>query len=381
MVFWKKEGFNHLLRTETDPVYTPNIDQLAENGLVFTQATSTHPVCSPHRAMLMSGMYPSRNGVEDLNCKAGRTQGLHNEIECFTDVLAKAGYETAYVGKTHWERTEPLFDKDFNFVGTTEEPGGHYANQFDTYIPPGRGRHSNKYWFQIFTDNHFKAKAYSNRPELVDGKKDGQPLHTSNFNPKIEADAVIKFLENKNRERDSEKPFSIFWAPNPPHNPYFDIEDCEEDIYNEFYKDMPLKQQLYRGNFEPRKESEPEIYDAEKNTAIYYSLVTGIDRQLGRIIEALEATGELDNTIIVFTSDHGEMMGSHGVSGKNYAEDESFLVPFIIQYPKKIKARTDDLLLGSVDIMPSILGLMGLEDMKPKTVEGTNYSQGLLSEN
>jgi arylsulfatase A-like enzyme len=164
MSFWKKPGFNKLLRTETDPVYTPNIDRLAEKSVVFTQATSTHPVCSPHRAMLMSGVYPSRNGVENVNCYAGRPQGLHHNIKCFTDVLAESGYETAYVGKTHWERTEPLFDNDLNYVGTADAPGGNYANLYDTYIPPGRGRFSNTFWFQQFRDDHFDALTYSNRP-------------------------------------------------------------------------------------------------------------------------------------------------------------------------------------------------------------------------
>ncbi len=379
MGFWKQPGFDQLLRTETDPVQTPNIDRLAREGLVFTQATSTHPVCSPHRAMLMSGMYPSRNGVENVNCHAGRQQGLHNNIECFTDVLAEAGYETAYVGKTHWERTEPLFDKAFNYVGTTEPPGGNYVNSYDTYIPPGEGRHGNRFWYQLLKDNHFKAIAYASRPELVGGKQDGQPVMTDRFGPGLEADIVIRFLENRNGERDSSKPFSIFWAPNPPHNPYFSLDDCEQDIYERYYRDMSAEELIYRRNIRPRLASEPERYDAEKCAPIYYALVTGVDRQLGRVLDALEKTGEAGNTIVVFTSDHGEMLGSHGVMGKNCYEDESFLVPFLIRYPDRIKPHADNLLLGSVDIMPSMLGLMGLEDRIPKTVEGTDYSRGIAT--
>ncbi len=379
MGFWKKLGFNKLLRTETDPVYTPNIDRLAERSVVFTQATSTHPVCSPHRAMLMSSMYPSRNGIEDLNCKSGRMQGLHYNVKYFTDVLAEAGYETGYVGKTHWNRTEPLFDKDFNYVGTRDAPGGVYANPYDTYIPPGRGRLSNKYWVQLFRDDHFDSLAYSNRPELVNGNKDGQPYRPRRFTPEVEADAIIKFLENKGGEREAGKPFSLFWAPNPPHNPYFSPADCEKDIYEKHYRDMPLEKLMYRENIKPRLASENEKFDPVKCTAVYYSLITGVDRQLGRILQALEKSGEADNTIVVFTADHGEMMGSHGVMGKNYYEDESFLVPFLISYPKTIKPRADDLLLGSVDIMPSMLGLLGLGSRIPETAEGVNYSQGIAT--
>jgi arylsulfatase A-like enzyme len=105
---WQEPGYRDAVRGVTDPVHTPVLAKLAKESVLFTQAVSTHPVCSPYRAMLMSGMYPSRNGVMDLNCRNGRTQGLHHDITCFTDVLSDAGYATAYVGKTHWERTEPL---------------------------------------------------------------------------------------------------------------------------------------------------------------------------------------------------------------------------------------------------------------------------------
>ncbi|MFC1763776.1 sulfatase [Planctomycetota bacterium] len=381
MGFWKKPGFNKLLRTETDPVVTPNIDRLAAEGVVFTQATSTHPVCSPHRAMMMSGMYPSRNGVEDLNCYAGRSQRLHPHIKCFTDVLAEAGYETAYVGKTHWERTEPLFDKEFKYVGTAEVPGGHFANRYDTYIPPGPSRHGNKYWFQLFKDNHFNSLAYSNRPELVKGKKDGQPYRPRRFTPEVEADAIVKYLENANGEREPGQPFSLIWSPNPPHNPYSSPKHCERDIYEKYYQDMPVEKQLYRKNIKPLLGSENKNNVPAKCAPVYYSLITGVDRQLGRILQALDKTGEADNTIVVFMADHGEMMGSHGVMGKNYYEDESFLVPLIIRYPAKIKPHTDDLLLGSVDIMPTLLGMMGFGRRIPESVEGMDYSQGITTGN
>ncbi|MEM9420654.1 MAG: sulfatase-like hydrolase/transferase, partial [Planctomycetota bacterium] len=119
---WRDPAFQHAIRGVSDPVETPHLDALARESVVLNQACSTHPVCSPHRAMLMSGMYPSQNGVMHMNCKEGRTQGLKHGITCFTDVLAAEGYDTAYVGKTHWERTEPLFDKENRYVGISEEP-------------------------------------------------------------------------------------------------------------------------------------------------------------------------------------------------------------------------------------------------------------------
>ena len=379
MGFWKKPPFDKLLRTETDPVYTPNIDRMAKDGVVFTQATSTHPLCSPHRAMLMSGMYPRRNGVYDMNCRNGRDLGLHHDIVCFTDVLASVGYETAYVGKTHWEKTEPLFDEQFNYVGVSDPPGGFLANTYDTYIPPGPGRHGNAFWFQQIRDRHFDALSYSNRPELVGGNKDGEPYRSKRFSTEVEADVIIRFLENHNAERTPNQPFSIFWAPNPPHPPYRTLKDCEQHVYNAHYRDMPNSERMYRENIPPRLASHPGGYDAEARAPVYYSLITGVDRQLGRVLDALEETGEADNTIVVFTSDHGEMLGSHGLMGKTVFEDESFLVPLLIRYPKKLSPRVDDLLLGTVDIMPTILGLMDLEDHLPSTAEGVDYSRGVAT--
>ncbi len=382
---WNDPEYRAFLSTVADPVHTPNIDKLAKSGLLFTQATSTHPVSSPHRAMLLSGMYPHLNGIEDINCKLDREQELHHDIECFTDVLYKAGYETAYIGKTHWHKTERLFDENGTFVNSLEAPGGHDVGLFDTYVPEGASRHGNKYWFQQLNDNHFNAIAYSNRPELIGGKKDGELYRPQEFTSKTEADVAIKFLRNQDGERDADSPFSIMWALNPPHPPYFRLSDCDSTIYNKYYRDLPTDELLVRDNYVSGAKAGDYTSSGdqklEMNARIYFSLIKGIDHEIGRVLEVLEEIGEADNTIIVFTSDHGEMMGSHKLTGKNSIHDESFLVPFIIDYPGVIEHRTEDLLLGTVDIMPTMLSMMGLKDMIPATVMGQDYSQGLITGN
>lgn len=381
---WSDPHYRNVLSTAGDPVHTPNIDRLAREGLVFTQATSTHPVSSPYRGMMLSGMYPSRNGIEDANCKLGRNQELKHDIVCLTDVLRGAGYETAYVGKAHWHKTEALFDAQGNFVNTTEAPGGHSVGPYDMYVPEGRSRHGNAYWFQQLNDSHFNPIAYSNRPELIGGRKDGGQYRPERFSAATEADVVIRFLRNEDRERDASKPFSIFWAINPPHPPYSRLTDCDTAVFNRYYRDLSPEELLVRENVvKPSEKDKPADQNRRKrlemNARVYFSLVKSVDEQIGRVLDTLEALGELDNTIIVFTSDHGDMMGSHGLSGKNSIYDESFLVPFIIRYPEKLRHRTEDLLLGSVDIMPTMLGLLGLGDRIPSTCAGHDYSEGLVS--
>ena len=373
---WSDPAYKNALTTLGDPVHTPNLDKLAKQGVLFTQVCSTFPVSSPHRGMLLSGMYAQTNGL-DLNCKLGRKQELNHEIECLTDVLAKAGYETAYVGKTHWHKTEALFDSQGNYVGSKQEPGGHSNSEFDTYIPEGKSRHSNQYWFQHITDNHFNAISYSNQPELINGKKDGQSHRSHQFSAKEEADIVIQYLENKNNQRDSSKPFSVIWSLNPPHPPYFKLSDCDTTIYNQYYKDLPVNQLFVRQNVDEKTKTSAPNNKTELNARIYFSLITAIDREIGRVLQKIEEMGEADNTIVVFASDHGEMLGSHQKMGKSVIYDESFLIPFIVRYPQKLTHHLNDLMLGAVDIMPTMLGLMGLSNMIPASVMGHDYSEGI----
>lgn len=374
---WNDPAYKQVLTTVGDPVYTPNLDKLAKEGVLFTNVCSTQPVSSPHRAMLLSGMYPSKNGVKG-NCYLGNSEELHHDIVCLTDVLAQEGYETAYVGKTHWHKTEALFDKDGNYKGTIENPGGVCVNRWDTYIPEGKSRHSNKFWFQQLKDSHFNAYAYSNHPELVGGKSDGESFRPKRFTAEVEADIVIDYIKNKGNVRDENRPFSMIWSINPPHPPYNKISDCDSTIFNKYYKNLDFEDLLIRENvFKPKNQKAFE--KLKLNAKVYFSLVKSVDEEIGRVLKALEEKGLVDNTIVVFTSDHGEMMGSHGKMQKSVFYDESMLVPFIIKYPMKLKPKVENLMLGSADIMPTMLGLMGLENKIPKTVMGSDFSDGLLT--
>lgn len=378
---WTKPQFRGALKTVSDPVHTPALDRLAEESVVFTRATATAAVCSPSRAMTMSGAYPSRNGVAG-NCRETSTDSMSNDITCLTDVLADAGYETSLVGKTHWERNLPLFDQEGNYVGTEAAPGGHYINFYDTYIPPGKGRHSNRYWYQTIRDKHYDPLAYSSVPALVGGKKDGEVYHTQGFASVIEADVVIDYLKNKNGERDPKKPFSMLWNTIPPHSPYSSVDDCQQDLYDSYYKEMPVDRLLNRPNVNEKKANYPangKTANLELDARVYFALVSSVDRQVARILQALDDSGEADNTIVIFTSDHGEMMGSHGLFAKSVIYDEAFLVPLMVRFPQRLRARTEDLMIGKVDLMPTILGLVGLGSLIPESVQGVDYSDGLLT--
>lgn len=376
---WSDPAFRDVLSTVGDPVHTPNLDKLAKQGVLFTQACSTSPLSSPNRAMMMTGMFSKENGV-DMNCYKGRAAGVPDNIDGFTDVLAKDGYETAYIGKTHWIRTEALFDGEGSFVNSTEAPGGHYVNDFDTYIPDDKRRFGNEYWFQQFVDNHFDAIAYSNRPELVGGKRDGELYRPHRFTTSVEADIIVDYLKNNADQRDPSKPFSLFWAINPPHPPYSKVSDCREEVFNAYYKELKQEEVLLRPNVKSGVGTK--IENLEKLTLmskVYFSLIKSVDDEIGRVLNTLDEEGLSENTIVIFTSDHGEMMGSQGYTGKGVMYDESFLVPFMIRYPNRIKPAICDLMIGATDIMPTILGMMGVGDKLPQTVMGADYSKGIMN--
>jgi arylsulfatase A-like enzyme len=366
MGFWSQPKFRKYLKTTPDPVKTPNIDKLAGEGVVFSRVVSNFPICSPYRAMLMSGMYPENNGIWN-NCRKGRKDELRQDAECFTDILNKAGYNTAYFGKCHWHKTEPLFDNKGNFVGKTTAPGGNYVNPYDTYVPPGRSRHSIEYFYQALKDSHFDPRCYSNDPATVAGKKDGQVHLPRKYTPANEAQHVIDYIKNTRGQRDPKKPFVLMWALNPPHSPY-DIDNCDLEAYKKYYspeKVKDFKSLLVRKNVIPEKGS---------FVRYYFANVTGVDRYIGKVLKALDKAGLKDNTIVVFTADHGEYLGSHGRRGKGGPEIESMAIPFIVRWPGKLKPHVDDMILSVPDVMPTLLGLAGMKNRIPKEVQGTDYA-------
>lgn len=357
--FWDKEGFKGAIRTKADPVSTPNLDNFATKALVLTNAVSNCPLCSPHRGSLMTGLYPGSSGVP-LNCNAMRPiSSLRDDVICFSDVLKNEGYDMAYFGKWHL---------DFPTPNDPANPG-HFVDPrdpaWDTYTPKEK-RHGFELWYSYGTwDVHKEPHYYDTNGKRYEPKE---------WSPKHEADKVISYLKNEDKQRDENKPFAVFVSMNPPHSPYNSTDDCMEEDYK-LYEDTPLNKLLHRDNANtdmPKAQSAP----------FYFANVTGVDREFGRIINYLKEIGEYDNTIIVFTSDHGETMCSQNTNDpKNSIYSEAFDVPFMIKWPEMGKARLDDLLMGSPDIMPTMLGLMGFGDKIPKNVQGNNYSDAFLNKN
>lgn len=354
MQFWSQDGFKQQVRFKADPVITPNLNQFAREAVVFTSAQSNCPLSSPHRGMLLTGMYPDGSGVT-LNCNDTRPiSNLKQDVTAISDVFSQNGYDCAYIGKLH---------VDYPTKNNPQNPGTYVEDRnpvWDAYTPKER-RHGFNFWYSYGTFDEHKNPHYWD----TDGKrydpKEWSPIH--------EADKAIEYLTNI---RDKSKPFFMVVSMNPPHSPYRSLDDCMEQDYN-LYKNIPLMKLLVRPNVNPS------LTAKMANAPYYFASVTGVDREFGRILNALKELGLDKNTIVVFSSDHGETMASHVEDPKNSPYTEAMNVPFMIRYPEHLKPHVTHLLLSTPDIMPTLLSLSGLKSSIPASVQGTDLSGEIKS--
>jgi len=303
-------------------VETPNLDRLAGESANFTYAVSNCPVCSPFRASLLTGRYPLTHGVflNDLR--------LNNEAVSIADAYAGAGYETAYIGKWHVDGT------------------GRSA-----YIPPERHQ-GFKYWKVLECTHDYNHSVY------YEGNSDARKTWQG-YDAYAQTDDAVAYVNARARDR---KPFCLFMSWGPPHAPY---RTGPKELTDKYDK-MKL---TLRANV-PSEHAAA----AQRDLAGYYAHCTALDRCMGKVLDALRRTGLEENTIVVFTSDHGDMLHSRGAMKKQQPYDESVRIPFLLRCPAawNVKPAAINEPLGVPDIMPTLLGLSGIDI--PETVEGDDHS-------
>jgi arylsulfatase A-like enzyme len=335
-----------------DPTITPKIDKFASESLVFENAVSNCPLCSPYRGMLMTGRWPHSTGIVTNCCSAFPDVYLRDDEVTFTDVLNKSGYDVAYLGKWH-------LDTPIN-VPKAE----HWTKAiWETYVPKER-RHGINFWYAYnCSDNHMNPHYW------VGNAAENEKFYAKEYSPDHEAKVAAKFIENADgKQRDPKNPFAIFIAMNPPHPPF----ELVPEKYKILFARRKSEDLLNRPNV--KRGHKPSMISVQD----YFAQVYGVDQAFGRILDTIDKMGLQDDTIIVFSSDHGEMMGSHGRMGKSVPYEESLRIPFIVRWPGKIKAGRESLHINVPDYMPSLLSLMGMKDLIPQQVEGTDYSEVFL---
>lgn len=332
-----------------EPVKTPRLDAFAQESVNLTQAISNYPVCVPYRTILMSGRYPFGNGVY-VNCFWDGRQ-MPESLVWWPEVLKRNGYATAYLGK--WHISVP----DRRYQG--KKVAG-------TWLSPKR-RHG----FDLFychDGNHHLRNRYVHGDWPCDRSET-----VEQWTPEHETDVALRWLENKDGvQRDPSKPFALVVSWNPPHSPYH----LHPERYMEPYGALDVEMLCTKAPDVPSKGTRwGEYY--RKQILHYYAAITGIDEQFGRLLDGLKRLGLERDTIVVFTSDHGNCLGRHGEISKNNHYEESLRIPLLFRWPGKIPARKDPLLFSVADMYPTLLGLVGLAQEAPKGLDGADLS-GIL---
>jgi arylsulfatase A-like enzyme len=330
-------------------VKTPNIDRMAANGVNFRNAFCQNGVCVPSRVAIMTGQYPTTNGVF-----ANDVMGIPASLLSLAAYLQPFGYQTAMVGKKH--------------MPSWPTHGFQYERLCYHADAPLRELHYYNYLKRHGLHEHYD--------ELGDVEKfTSFDSHIPNEHSMEvwTGDEAIEYL----KQRDNEKPFFAqvsFERPHPPLSPSFDCPfqyDPESLTLPENSEENIGKSPFYFNRNVELKWSSATHGEAELRKALarYYSLITLIDQQVGRIIEELTKNGELDNTIIIFTADHGDFAGEYSRMAKGFNYDAIHRIPMIWHMPKRfqISERTEEM-VEEIDIFPTICDL--LEIPIPKAVQG-----------
>lgn len=340
-VFSDQQTFDMLGCYGNDQIISPNIDQLAEEGLRFNHCISNSPTCTPYRGMLMSGRHALHNG-----CFTNDRPLIPGHGKKFAEVLRDAGYHTAYVGKWHL------------LGGDRDRP-----------IPPGPMRYG---FDELFYSNNCHVDF---RPgKCFYWNEEGEKVYFDEWEVYGQTNQALDFLEGC---KDQENPFALFISWHPPHDwGKFEGEDGKMHFRYETMDDLMAYYQRDSIKVRPGTESSPDL------RRMYHgqmAMVTGVDLAFGQLMDKLKDMGVEENTLVVFTSDHGDMLEfCNATVPKQYPHDYSLRVPYIMRWPGVIAANEEtDLLFSALDIMPTILGLLDLEI--PDGVQGKNLADPILS--
>lgn len=331
--------------SHADQVLTPNMDLFARESLCFDHAYSTFPLCTPHRGSLMTGKYPLSIGLW-TNCKIGLEEKimLKPQETCIGNVLQGAGYETGYIGKWHLDASEQNFTRH-------PESG---AQNWDAYTPPGERRQGFAYWLSYGAcDDHLNPHYWADSPKQICPGK---------WSAEYETDKALEYLEE---HREGDDPFALFVSYNPPHLPY----ELVPERYYEKFRDLEIS---WRPNV-PKEKRTPEMETIARQ---YFAAIYGIDEQFGRILRFLREKGMEENTLVVLSADHGEMLGSHGLMSKNIWYEESIHIPLLMRQKGRIRPGRSQVLFASLDHMPTLLELLGLPI--PDTCQGISHASSVL---
>ncbi len=332
--------------TQTPAVQTPNLERLAQEGLSFNRYYVNLPLCTTYRAILLTGRWPYQQGlIANHMALAERVDLPENERHRGTLAWAfkDAGYATGYFGKWHLGGNVAMPGRET--TGTVQESRNALPFGFDRSIV----------WWG--TNNHRKSRF------SVDGGDAVEWEGASNATSTVEQ--ALEWITEASR---GEEPFFVVISLNPPHGPFHDALDDKKALYPD-ETTLPFHPLDQIRNWEHHRD--------------YHALISGIDDDVGRVDAALEGLGLSENTVVIYTSDHGAMTGIEGIAygQKRNPHDESARVPFIARWPGKIPAGGEvETLFSAIDVFPTLAALVGLDGDYVRTLPGVDLSRTFLGE-
>jgi len=336
---------------------TPSLDRIAAEGALLENCFCTNSICTPSRATIITGQYSHTNGVTTL------TGAIEPARQTLALEMKKAGYETAMVGKWHLKQEPAAFD--------------YYC------VLPGQGSYFNPV---------FRTQGKEDWPKNERRMAGYDSVHSSDAISRISLD----WLQNRKQK---DKPFFLMHHYKAPHDNFENAERYDW-LYGETFipepeslwergNHGPLNHPLYGTSVSPRNKRrnmghhmfvDQSLSEQEYTRTAYQRYlkkflrcVKGVDDGVGRILDHLEKTGELDNTIVIYTADQGFMLGEHDYIDKRWMYEESLRMPFLVRYPEAIKPGTRlKQIVNNVDFAPTILDFAGVEQM-PEQFQGRSF--------
>ena len=346
-----QQRFDTVRALNNPHINTPNLDRLVAEGVAFTHAYCQNQICTPSRTSFLTGMYPSSIRA----CICGNEE-YSDAAPLVTRLLADAGYVCGLAGKLHiaspWLGPEKRVEDGYSFF--------RYSHS-----PFARLDQGNDYMQWLLDQGIDPASVFERKPP-------GKDTEFGNYLPSVKpeihhttwcTDETIRFV-TENRDR----PWLISVNVFDPHSPFdppeeyrrrYDEDDLPDPHFQE--SDLEIQARLEGVDF-PHKASPPEAFDAKGKMAAYYAMVELIDHNVGRLLDHLEESGQRENTLFIFTSDHGEMLGDHGLISKGCRFYEGLVrVPLIMALPGRFRdARRCEALVELIDIAPTLLDLAGV---------------------
>ena len=322
------QQFDALSCMGNSEIQTPNLDRLAQRGVLFERCYATTAICQASRATVLTGMYEYKTGCNFL------TGGVDSEVwktRSYPVLLRNAGYRTGFAGK--WG------------CGVQQKEGGV---GFDVFRPLEGGQ------------GFYRTEENPNMKDYADAYP-----HVTRALGAFGADFIKEYAADGT-------PFSLSISFKAPHGPHNDIDPKDQKLYTDVVFSKPAsygeagaakiapqarlgRQYIWRNDWSEK--------NYQKNLTPYYQLISGADAAVGMIVQALEDAGVAENTVIIYTSDNGYFTGAHGLSGKVLPYDRGARVPLIIhdpRTPKSARGRRAAGVVGNIDMAPTMLALAGL---------------------